>query len=547
MTEQHLGEYPDREQWRTALLVPMVPLGLTLAVSAIVSVLFTIGMALEDADLPGVAWVQMVLFLPFQLLGMAFGSPLAFETDDNYATFALVPLLLLAVFLWRTIRRGSAAEARSPQVSWANRILLSLGSGAAVGLLLTLVTRILAIRVEGVGVDSSSIWLLMGGTVIAAGAQLLGRYLAIRAMEHPGEEVSDPTDDASLRPAPDLFSGLLLALRHIAIFGAIVAPVVLVWWMWRAESGVPLLQAPAILPTLALLLLGLGHLSAVEGTAQLGDLGDSDAGYLWDVMADHPFMLLLTLLAVALAAILAAVAWYARQDGYAPRDTVRDWARLPGAYAVLGLVLIPLSTLGAGGASVDLTGGVSVRLAWWTPVVLAIWGVIVEALTRYVAPAAAGVIPDGLLRRLLDLDPRPAVVSTVGAATAAGAAESGSDWASDAAYPAAEGTEVVAPYSETWAEGDLAEGGWVDPRLVEEGWGEQTLAYGDGVAVSVPAGEYDPMADEPPLDQVAMTEAVTVGAEAGVESPDLPWIPEADATQQIPTDDATQVIPRREV
>ncbi|AIY16396.1 hypothetical protein GUY44_20810 [Pimelobacter simplex] len=327
------------------------------------------GAADDPASTVDIEAVWTLVGMPFQVVGMALGGSLGLGSADLELDLFAPPLLVTAVFAFAVHRLSRAAERARPAASTTERALLALAGAGATAVVVTVLTRLLAMRDDGTAMHAASVGLFFATLVLTAAAAMAGRQAVHGSLWPP------------FLPAEGRRAVHLVA-QHLLVWVVLVTPLAALWVLVEngPEEG---LYALVWGPTLALAGFALGHGGAVTAVGE--NL------FLWDL--GWAAGLALPLLAIVLA-LGAAVAWHLRRG---PDPAVlappASWVALPVAYAGAGLVACVLSTVGI--------SGVTAHGAYWLIPVLALWGGAIEGLSRIAAPALGRRLPPALRRRLV--------------------------------------------------------------------------------------------------------------------------------------------------
>lgn len=407
-----------------------------------------------------------LISLPVQLVAMAFfgrlilsmGSPLT-GTQGSTEVFSLLfaPLLLAAVGALVLHVLARRLVGRLTPVAAASAGVLALAGGLVLATVVVLLASITAVRYSdeessfpmSLSLEAASgtafflAWLM--GTLVLAAA------LLPRGHRRPGSGLIDLGD----RYLPSLSRALPVLAVHLGVFG-VPAAVLLIVAAFAEGGWTGGLSAPLWIPSAVLWLFTWAHLSGVsvhtDGAARevlaWADVPGSGTAYLWGLEVPGWVVALLLLLA-ALSVVAASVAWLLRRD-VSPVTLARpaSWAALPLLYFLFGLLLTAVGRVTAGmDASMFGLGAISagalLRPAAWTCLVLLVVGGVIEALSRYVAPTLAAVLPAGLVARLRPSD-RPAPASGQAPAQGAGISAPARDSAGTAPVGSSGGSQRYA-------------------------------------------------------------------------------------------------------
>jgi hypothetical protein len=375
---------PDAWTVLRSAVAPLLGYAIALGAALVLMVLVVVAIALQeggsvDSDPTSdidIEAISTLIGMPFQVTGMALGGSLGLGDADFRIALYAPPLLVTAVFAIAVFQLSKRAERIRPSTSPTERTIVALSGALITALTVTLLTRLLAMRSDGVAMHAATVGLFFGALAVAGAAALAGRQTA-HGTWWPQWIPSDARRAAHL------------VTQHVIVWTAVATPVAAVWLL--VESG-PEAALYAVVwgPTVAFGAFALGHGGAVTL------LGDSD--FAWG-LGWAPGVIL-PLLAIGLA-LIASIAWHLRRGGdRAWLAQPASWVYLPVAYALGGLIVCLLSTVGLSGALYGVGGGASFHGAYWLIAVLAVWGAAIEALSRYGAPALARAIPRPVAQRL---------------------------------------------------------------------------------------------------------------------------------------------------
>lgn len=367
-----------------SFVAPLASYAIAVAASMGLMVLLVIALAIQDGgenegDPSGEIDIEAIgtlIGMPFQFAGMALGGSIQIgDADFNIGLYA-PPLLITAVFAFAAYRLSKRSEKTAPSSSTTERAILAASGGLGTAVVAMVLTRLLAMRDDGVAMHSATISLFFGAFLLAGGAGFLGRLAAT----------------GSLWPRwlpADARRATHLVAQHVISWVAIAIPIVVVWML--IESGPEAaLYSLVWAPTLAFGAFALGHLGAITA------LGEHQ--FAWQI--GWVPGIILPLLAVALT-VVTSMAWHLRRDkDRAVLSQPASWVWLPASYSVAALIVCLLSTVRLSGAFYGVGGGVSFHNAYWLIPVLAMWGAAIEALSRFVAPPLARALPSAVSRRL---------------------------------------------------------------------------------------------------------------------------------------------------
>ncbi|NYD57757.1 hypothetical protein BKA08_001995 [Nocardioides marinisabuli] len=330
----------------------------------------------DDGDASGAG---VLLFLPFQVLGMGLLGTmgLSFEglSGSLYAPVYWVSGSYVAVTA--LLARRAERQAARPTTT-LERVRSGALLGVALGVVLLVLMRVLAMRVDGSVAHTASPSLFLGALLLTLGALWGGRWSA-RPRWHPALDL-------------DLVVGL--RLMWSVLLGWLVVGVPLAALLALVGEGV---DAAVVLlvgaPTVAVYLVELAHLGALSAGGEHLFLFSENVG-----------LAVVLTLAALVSTLLVSVAWHRRRVRPAGADAW-SWAVLPLAGLVGGLVLWVAGVLVIGGGIAEFSGQVVLAPAFWSMFVLAAWALLAEGLSRTVAPALSPRLPERV-GRLLDR-PRP--------------------------------------------------------------------------------------------------------------------------------------------
>lgn len=361
-----------------------VLLGLAAAFGAavVLTLLMLVALALsgtepvDDGDASGAG---VLLLLPFQVLGMGLlgTMDLSFEglSGSLYAPVYWVSGTYVAV----TALLARRAEQRAARpTTTLERVRSGALVGVALGAVLLVLVRVLAMRVDGSVAHTASPTLFLGTVLLTLGALWGGRWSA-RPRWHPALDL-------------DLVVGLRLMWSVLVGWLVVGVPVAaLLALVGEGLDAAVVLLAGA--PTVAIYLVELAHLGALSAGGDQLFLFSESVG-----------LAVVLTLAALVSTLLVSVAWHRRRVRPAGADAW-SWAVLPLAGLVGGLVLWVAGVMVIGGGIAEFSGQVVLAPAFWSMFVLAAWALVAEGLSRTVAPALSPGLPERV-GRLLDR-PRP--------------------------------------------------------------------------------------------------------------------------------------------
>jgi len=313
--------------------------------------------------------IGVLIGMPFQIAGMALLGSLGFTEDGVRASLFLPPLILTALYLVMTAR----AARRSEVIPAAGtRALLGVIVGFAVAVVLTPATWALAMRADGVALNTASVSLFFGVWVLTCVASYFGTSCAAGAA----------------RPAwipSDYASAARLWASSVAVWVVVALVVLTVVAAVKEDLWIGILS-PLWGVNVGLYSYAIGHLGSLSLGGEDINIGDFSA--VWTIV--------MIVGAVALAA-LTSIAWHLRRD---TRETSLaqpgSWMVLPATYAVGGMLVWLVPTVVLGGGISEFGGSVTLQPAFWLVFVLIAWGATVEVTSRYVAPSLASALPPRL-------------------------------------------------------------------------------------------------------------------------------------------------------
>ena len=324
----------------------------------------TTGVESDDTNAIGV-----LIGMPFQIAGMALLGSLHFTEDGVRASIFLPPLILTALYLVMTAR----AARRSEMIPAAGtRALLGVIVGFTVAVVLTPATWALAMRADGVALNTASVSLFFGVWVLTGVASYVGTSRAAGATR-PAWIPSDYAAAARLW-ASSVAAWVVVALVVLTVVAAV-----------KEDLWIGILS-PLWGVSVGLYSYAIGHL----GSFSLGgeDINIGDFSAVWTIV--------MIVGAVALAA-LTSIAWHLRRD---TRETSLakpgSWMVLPATYAVGGMLVWLVPSVVLGGGISEFGGSMTLQPAFWLVFVLIAWGATVEVTSRYVAPSLASALPPRL-------------------------------------------------------------------------------------------------------------------------------------------------------
>ncbi len=346
---------------------------------------------------------QLPALAMFGSLGGAMDADLGMFGQMNVAmTIAFVPLLLTVAVIAFAALAGKYAQKSIPSATVLDRLAQSIITGVVASLLLNVVAAIAALRIpvgDGVGISLNAV--NFGSVAMTFAVAAAASYWGRRKRGIPG------ASKAAFAFFLVRDAGRTVAI-HVGVFLLVAVPVAVV--VLGIKGGVSAVLSSLIwVPTLGLVMLGLGHLAAI-GAVTVGGVGAAgttvskhEFGYGVDgSFADAGLPIWagwLLVLLVLLSLTAASVHWYLRRGGQKARG-VLGWVALPVAFLILGILLLWLTGIQAEVTTPLGGGGAAAGFAWWTPFLFALWGVGAEALSRYVAPHLAPLLPAALVRRI---------------------------------------------------------------------------------------------------------------------------------------------------
>lgn len=364
------------QAWRAPLTAYAVTLlaGVVLAVLTIIA-LSSSGAEGEVGDASeAVEGLFAFIALPFQLAAMALAGRIGLGDDELSVSLLGLPLLLTATYVVVALRTASRSERRTPSTTRGERALTSGAAALVAVVVVSVLTRIFALRSDGESLHALSISLVLGTLVLTFVADFVGRELVTASLPDPLR---------SWLPAVTVW------LFHVTLWLVVALPVLFVL-TWVQEGFRLALSLPLWGPTGGLWTYAMGHLSGV------GALGFHTFAWSGDgVLAP------LGLLGGALvAAVAASVLWHLRSGRSAVELTQpASWVRLPAVFAAGGLVITLVSAISVGGTLFGASGSATIAPALWTFLLLGVWGAAIEALSRTIAPRLVPSLPEGLATR----------------------------------------------------------------------------------------------------------------------------------------------------
>lgn len=370
---------------------PLLAYAISLGASLVLMGLIVLAIALEadgssDGDPSGDIDIKVIgtlIGIPFQIAGMALGGSIGLGDDEFALHLFAPPLFITAVFVFAVLRLSRRSERSAPTSSTLERAILAGCGALGTAVVAVVATRVLAMRDDDLVMHSATVGLFFGTLILAGGAAFLGR-----------QSVHGALWPAAV-PA-DVRRGTHLVTQHVLAWVVLLVPIAVVWML--VDSGFDAaLYALVWGPTLALGAFAMAHVGAVTAAGE--------QAFAWD-LGWFPAVVLPVLAVLFL--VVASIAWHLRRGGdRAWLAHPASWATLPIAYAVGALLVCMISTVRLSGALFGVDGGITYSGAYWLIPVLALWGSAIEALSRFVAPALAGSLPDAVVRRLAAGPTRP--------------------------------------------------------------------------------------------------------------------------------------------
>jgi hypothetical protein len=363
---------PTAAQILRALRAPAVGYAWLLVGAVVVMVLIVVAVNIgSTGDETGVESddtnaIGVLLGMPFQIAGMALLGSLRFSQDGIRASLFLPPLVLTALYLVMTAR----AARRSEVIAAAGtRALLGVVAGFVAAVVVTPLTRALAMREDGAALHAASVGLFFGVWVLTGVASYVGTSRAAGAAR-PAWIPSDHAVAARVW----LSSALVWVVVAVVVLTVVAA----------AKEGLWVgLLFPLWGLTVGLYSYAIGHLGGVYVAGEGVNIGDFSAVWSIGVVVG----------AVALA-VLTSVAWHLRRDTRrASLAQPGSWVVLPATYAAGGILVWLLPSVVLGGGYGPLGGSVTLQPAFWLVFILIAWGAAVEIASRFVAPSLVTALP----------------------------------------------------------------------------------------------------------------------------------------------------------
>jgi hypothetical protein len=367
-----------------SLRAPLFGYAATLIAAVVMTVLVIVAIVVDaggfesdtgvnEEDTEGL-WVW--LGMPFQMVAMAIFGPLHFEADDFEVGVFALPLVLTAVFTVTTYLAARRTERTDPSPDPSARAFLAVTSGVGAAVVVSVVTRVMAMRADGATVHATSVGLFLGTIVLTSGAVYAGRAGGAAAL-------LPRWFSREYRLAAQLWG------QHLLLWVAILIPIAFVYALVEASVATAIL-IPLWGPTAGFFTYALGHLGGVTmfDATSMG----------WDIGTKTFIVLLLLALLLTVA---ASVTWLLRRNVHPEwLATPNSWLPLPAMFFVGGLVVWLVPTMRLSGGWSGASGSASLQPAPWFFLVLAAWGALIELGSRTVAPALATRMPEGLRDRL---------------------------------------------------------------------------------------------------------------------------------------------------
>lgn len=373
--------------YAATLVASLVMLGLVVLAAVVDAGGFESDTGVDEEDREGL-WV--LLGMPFQLAAMALFGRLHYADGDFELGIFALPLLLTAVFTVVTYAAARRTEKADPSADPSARAFLAVVSGAGAAVLISVITRVMAMRNDGATLHATSIGLFFGTLLVTSLAVYAGRSGGVGSL-------LPRWFNREYRLATQLWG------HHMLLWIVVLLPIAFVYALVEASLSTAIL-IPLWGPTAGFFTYALGHLGGVSL------FGETAMG--WDI-GTATFLVLL-LLALLLTAV-ASVTWLLRRN-VNPEwlATPNSWMPLPAMFFVGGLVVWLLPTMSLSGGYSELSGSATLQPAPWFFLVLAAWGGLIELGSRTLAPALATRMSAGLRDRLgrparsAFIDPAPA-------------------------------------------------------------------------------------------------------------------------------------------
>jgi hypothetical protein len=395
------------------LLVVVSVLLLLLALGGVVA---GNGGSLGAVDVPGQgkvsAWsqlgqmaVQLTVLGQFGTLGTVIEGAIPFlGTIRGEAWAHGVPLSLLVLGAVGIYFSSVIAERKVRSTSRHQLLGQALVTGFTYSVLVNGVAAVFAFNypsVNGISVAPISavgFWSVVMSLCLGSGVSALARH---RIAAGGGARPAAPGWAARLNLP------LVAVSVHAAVFAVVAAPAL--WIAAAVTNGPPAaLTAPLWILNATGYGFVAGHLGGISVSVRsnqiLGGAGshnDEQLIYGFGADAGSATAVGLVWAALALAIISAAAAGTVilLRRGRVGNAEVMSWIPVPGAFLVLGVVLLPLLTA-SGAFSVPglASGSASASPAWWSPAVFAAWGVLAELFARFVSPSVIPLLPGSLIR-----------------------------------------------------------------------------------------------------------------------------------------------------
>ncbi len=368
---------------RTAAVPALLGLAVALGVAVLVTVVVLLGFAIAGDSPSGIDDefdnVTVLLFLPFQVLGLGLLGTLGLTESGVHASLYAPVYWVTGAFVVTTAVLARRGELRAAvPTTTLERVRSGAIVGLALGVLLLALMRLLAMRANGTLSHTASPTLFVGTTLLTLGALWAGRWSA-RGRWHRAVDLDLVV---SMRLMWSVLVGWLVVAVPLAAILALIGE--------GPDAAVAVLAAG---PTAAIYLLELGHLGALSG-----------AGETFFVWSQSILLGVVLTLGALVSTLLVSVAWHRRRVRPAGADAW-SWAVLPLAGLVGGLIAWLAGLVVIGGGVGGFGGQAVIAPAFWSMFVLAVWALAAEGLSRTVAPALSPSLP-APLARLLD-HPRP--------------------------------------------------------------------------------------------------------------------------------------------
>ena len=359
--------------YAATLVASTLMLGLVVLAAVVDAGGFESDTGVDEEDREGI-WV--LLGMPFQLAAMALFGRLHYADDGFELGIFALPLLLTAVFAVVTYAAARSAEKADPSPDPSARAFLAVTSGAGAAVLISVVTRVMAMRNDGATLHATSVGLFFGTLLLTSLAVYAGRAGGLGSL-------LPRWFSREYRLATQLWG------HHLLMWIVVLFPIAFVYALVEASVSTAIL-IPLWGPTAGFFTYALGHMGGITL------FGETAMG--WDIGTVHFLVLLLLAL---LLTVVASVTWLLRRN-VNPEwlATPNSWMPLPAMFFLGGLVVWLLPTMSLSGGYSELEGSATLQPAPWFFLVLAAWGALIELSSRTLAPALATRMSAGLRARL---------------------------------------------------------------------------------------------------------------------------------------------------